>query len=139
MLDSLFAELGLSEHRDFYPAELSLGLARRVSLARAFAVDPTVLILDEPFVSLDDDTAARLRKLLIKVWAGRACTALMVTHNLTEAIELADRILFFSVSPSQVQHEYDIPVPREERSDAVINSIRADIQADIQDFVAGTP
>ncbi len=129
MLDGLFDELGLSEHREFYPGELSLGLARRVSLARAFAVDPTVLILDEPFVSLDDDTAARLRRLLIKVWSARACTALMVTHNLTEAIELADRILFFSTSPSRVEHEYDIPVPRDERDEAVIQSIRAEVQA----------
>lgn len=93
-LDALFEELGLSDHRDFYPTELSLGLARRVALARAFAVRPSVLSLDEPFVSIDDKTARRLRQLLLRVWSVRSCTALMVTHNLAEAIELSDRILF---------------------------------------------
>lgn len=128
-LDALFAELGLSEHRDFYPTELSLGLARRASLARAFAVKPSVLILDEPFVSIDDDTSSRLRKLLLQVWSTRSCTALMVTHNLLEAIELSDRILFFSGSPSRVVREYNIPISREERNTKAIAAIKEEILA----------
>ncbi len=128
-LNTLFAELALTEHRDFYPAELSLGLARRVGLARAFAVKPSVLILDEPFVSLDDETAGRLRKLLMQVWAARSCTALMVTHNLLEAIELSDRILFFSGSPSRVVSEYEITVDRKNRNRRTIEQIREDIYA----------
>lgn len=126
-LEDLYAELGLSEHLEFYPNELSLGLARRVSLARAFAVKPTLLILDEPFVSLDDETAARQRKLLKKVWSARACTALMVTHNLSEAIELSDRILLFSGSPSAVSGEYTIPVNRDQRDKATIEGIKTEI------------
>ncbi len=127
-LDALFEVLGLSAHRAFYPTELSLGLARRASLARAFAVEPSVLILDEPFVSLDEDTAIRLRKLLLKVWSDRSCTALMVTHNLTEAIALADRILFFSGDPARVGGDYLINVPRSERDEETITSIRRDIK-----------
>ncbi len=123
----LFAELGLSDHISLYPNELSLGLARRVSLARAFAVNPSVLILDEPFVSLDNETAARLRRLLVKVWSARSCIALMVTHNIDEAIELADRILFFSGSPASVGHEHRISVPRAERSLEMVKVIRAEI------------
>jgi len=130
-LDALFAELGLSSHRSFYPTELSLGLARRVSLARAFAVDPSVLILDEPFVSLDESTAARLRTLLLKVWSARSCTALMVTHNLSEAIQLADRILFFSGNPAKVGGEYTISVPRSERDTQTVDSIRNEIDASL--------
>lgn len=126
-LTSLLAELGLSEHRDFYPNELSLGLARRVSLARAFSVKPAVLILDEPFVSLDEETAARQRQLLMRVWSARACTALMVTHNLDEAIELSDRILLFSGSPSSVSGEYTIPVKREDRDRNTIARIKDEI------------
>jgi len=126
-LGSLFEELGLTAHRDFYPTELSLGLARRVALARAFAVQPSVLILDEPFVSIDDDTAARLRRLLLRVWSVRSCTALMVTHNLTEAIELSDRILFFSGSPASVVNEYNIPVSTDYRDVETVARIKAEI------------
>ena len=69
--------------------ELSLGLARRAALARAFAVEPDLLVLDEPFVSLDEATASRLRRLLLRTWQARPVTALMVTHNIQEAILLA--------------------------------------------------
>jgi len=128
-LTELFNELGLTEHRQFFPGELSLGLARRVSLARAFAVQPELLILDEPFVSLDDATAARLRNLLNRVWSARTCTALMVTHNLEEAIELSDRILFFSQAPTRVVLDYPITVPREQRDQATITAIRQSVTA----------
>ncbi len=128
-LDELFSELGLMDHRDFYPAELSLGLARRVGLARAFAVKPELLILDEPFVSLDDETAGRLRQLLRQVWSARACTALMVTHNLREAIELSDRILFYSSAPSRVVAQFDVTGAREHRDRAFIDAVRDEIEA----------
>ncbi|OED35399.1 ABC transporter ATP-binding protein [Chromatiales bacterium (ex Bugula neritina AB1)] len=128
-LDTLFSELGLSEHRSFYPSELSLGLARRVSLARAFAVKPELLILDEPFVSLDEETAGRLRSLLRRVWEAHSCTALMVTHNLREAIELSDRILFYSHAPSRVITCYEIPGLREKRDRDFIDSVRDEIEA----------
>lgn len=126
-LDSLFDVLGLSAHRQYYPTELSLGLARRASLARAFAVNPSVLILDEPFVSLDESTASRLRSLLLEVWSERSCTALMVTHNITEAIELADRILFFGGSPACIQNTYTIDTPRQARDSEFVISTRNDI------------
>lgn len=133
-LTKLYATLGLSEHRHFYPAQLSLGLARRAAIARAFIVEPAVLILDEPFVSLDEMTATRLRKLLLDVWSARPCTALMVTHNLTEAIELSDRILFVSRSPSYVTKEVIVPVAREQRDRDTV----AGILQDISHHVTGT-
>jgi len=73
-LDALFEALGLDELRAFYPAELSLGLARRAALARAFALEPSLIVLDEPFVSLDEPTAERLRALLIALWRARPTT-----------------------------------------------------------------
>ena len=79
-------------------------------------------------MSLDELTAARLRKLLLKVWGERACTILMVTHNLTEAIELADCILFFKGTPASVQDTYTISTPRSERDTETVMSIRKDIE-----------
>jgi NitT/TauT family transport system ATP-binding protein len=127
-LDQLFAELGITAHRSFFPAELSLGLARRVSLARAFSIRPELLILDEPFVSLDEETAVRLRQLLLAVWSSHTCTALLVTHNLSEAIELSDRILFYAGTPARVALDYLIEVPRRQRDVAEIEAIKQEIE-----------
>src|SRR5262249_60633117 len=91
-LAALFDTLELAPHRFHYPGQLSLGLARRAALARAFAVDASLLILDEPFVSLDEALAARLRGELMKLIASRPVTTLLVTHDVEEAIGLADRL-----------------------------------------------
>jgi len=122
-LDDLFDELGLGELRSFYPNQLSLGLARRVALARAFILRPQLLVLDEPFVSLDETTALRLRKLLMRLWRSRPTTALMVTHNAEEAALLADRILVFSERPARIVRTIDIETPREQRDRPVIDAI----------------
>jgi NitT/TauT family transport system ATP-binding protein len=111
----LFDVLGLDEMRALYPSELSLGMARRAALARAFAVEPAILFLDEPFVSLDEETAEKLRDLLMTVWSARPTTALMVTHNLTEALRLSDRIIVLSPRPAHVLGIFDVPAPRHER------------------------
>ena len=115
-LDDLFETLGLSDMRGFFPGELSLGLARRAALARAFAVEPSLILLDEPFVSLDEQTAGRLRALLMKVWRARSTTALMVTHNLREALELADEIILLTDRPAKVRDIIMLEEPREARS-----------------------
>lgn len=119
-LDALFDTLGLSAMRNLYPSELSLGLARRAALARAFAIEPSILLLDEPFVSLDEQTAQRLRHLLLTVWAERPTTALMVTHNLNEALMLSDRIVVLSPRPAYVLGIFDVRLPREYRNPQVM-------------------
>jgi len=126
-LDTLFATLGLAAHRDHYPGELSLGLARRVALARAFAVEPDLLLLDEPFVTLDAALAARLRDELAELVNRRPVTTLLVTHDVDEAIGLADRLLLLSVSPARVLGEVPIARPRAPRTPAEIAAVRDEI------------
>jgi len=122
-LTELFSVLGLTDVSQFYPSQLSLGLARRAAIARAFAVEPSLLILDEPFVSLDEPTAERLRALLLDVWQARPTTVLMVTHNVREAAELADEILVFSDRPTTLVDTISIDTPRDQRDDRLIQSV----------------
>jgi NitT/TauT family transport system ATP-binding protein len=126
-LAALFEVLGLEAHRGHFPGELSLGLARRVALARAFAVAPALLLLDEPFVSLDAALAARLRRELAILVERRSVTTLLVTHDLTEAIELADRVFLLSPRPARVLEEVPILTPRKSRTDDEIASVKAAI------------
>ena len=122
-LDELYQVLELGEVQHFYPGQLSLGLARRAALARAFVLNPQLLILDEPFVSLDDATAHRLRQLLMSLWNKHHTTALMVTHNVREAALLADRILVFSKRPSRIVDELVIDVERDRRDAPFVESV----------------
>ena len=114
-LDSLLATMKLSSEQQTYPEQLSLGMSRRVSIIRAFANDPDILLMDEPFVSLDPPTARQVRQLLIKLWTERPHTVLFVTHDLREAITLADRLIFLSNPPMSVIAEIPISISREER------------------------
>jgi NitT/TauT family transport system ATP-binding protein len=115
-LTALLTTLGLTEHRRHYPGELSLGLARRVALARAFAIEPDLLVLDEPFVSLDAALAERLRAELIELVSRRPTTTLLVTHSIDEALGLADRVFLLSAAPARVVAEVPVEHPRTTRS-----------------------
>jgi NitT/TauT family transport system ATP-binding protein len=124
---ALFAMLGLSAHRAHYPGELSLGLARRVALARAFAVAPDFLILDEPLASLDEALAARLREEIAALVANRPMITLLVTHDLDDAVRLGDKLFLLSPRPARLLHTVSIPTPRQARTDATIASIKQDL------------
>ncbi len=126
-LSALFDVLELAPHRLHYPGELSLGLARRVALARAFAVEPSLLILDEPFVSLDHALAARLRKELAKLVESRPLTTLLVTHDVEEAIGLADRLFLLSARPAHIVAELPIESCDATRSADQVASIKAEV------------
>jgi NitT/TauT family transport system ATP-binding protein len=129
---ALFANLGLAAHRNHYPRELSLGLARRVALARAFAVNPDLLLLDEPFVSLDDKLAWRLREDLAELVERQSLMTLLVTHDLDEAIRLADRILFLSPSPARVLAEIPVFHPRTAKTPEQIAALHEEITRRMQ-------
>lgn len=123
----LFAVLGLEEMRNRFPMELSLGLARRVSIARALAIEPDVLLLDEPFTSLDETTAQRLRQLVVDVWHRYRPTTLMVTHNIREAIQIAERIVLLAPRPSRVIAVEAIDRPHADRDEAFIEARRSEL------------
>ena len=126
-LDALFGTLELSAHRRHYPGELSLGLARRTALARAFAVEPELLVLDEPFVSLDAELATRLRAELAELVARRPVTTLLVSHDVDEVIGLADRVFLLSGSPVRVLADVPIQNPRSARSADEVAMIRNEL------------
>jgi ABC-type nitrate/sulfonate/bicarbonate transport system ATPase subunit len=126
-LAKLFDILELAAHRSHFPGELSLGLARRVALARAFAVDPDFLILDEPFASLDKALAARLRDQIATLVTNRSAMTLLVTHELDDAIRLGDRLYFLSARPARILRVVPIATPRAERSEAEIEKLKADL------------
>jgi ABC-type nitrate/sulfonate/bicarbonate transport system ATPase subunit len=137
-LADLFETLGLGSHLARYPGELSLGLARRAAIARAFAIRPDFLLLDEPFVSLDEAVAARLRSELMALTTRTRVTTLLVTHHLEEAVQLADRLFFLSDRPAHIIFEKSLPPPRGTRSKEVIASIAAEMRALVARATTGT-
>jgi ABC-type nitrate/sulfonate/bicarbonate transport system ATPase subunit len=113
-LPDLLTQVGLSGCGAMFPSQLSGGMQRRVALLRAFIVEPDILLMDEPFQSLDAPTAHQLRVVLQELWQRTRPTVLFVTHSLREALSLADRILFLSASPAKVIQDFavDLPHPR---------------------------
>ncbi len=116
-IDELLDIMQLSSIQHRYPEHLSLGMSRRVAIIRAFAVNPELLLMDEPFVSLDAPTARQVRKLLLRLWQQRPHSILFVTHDLREAIALADRLVFLSSSPMSVVSEIKVDIARPARDD----------------------
>ena len=118
---ALLRAMELGDVLDAWPARLSGGMMRRVALARAFINEPELLLMDEPFVSLDTPTANRLREMLVEQWQRCGASVLFVTHDLREALALADRVCFLSAAPGRVVLDLpvDLPRPRDAASVAV--------------------
>lgn len=117
VIDALLDFMQLTQVQHEYPERLSMGMNRRVAIIRAFAVNPDLLLMDEPFVSLDPPTARDVRRLLLQLWQQRPHTVLFVTHDLREAIALADRLIFLASKPMRVISDIVIPIPRTQRHD----------------------
>ncbi|MBI2732773.1 MAG: ABC transporter ATP-binding protein [Aquabacterium sp.] len=104
--------VGLSKFADHYPHQLSGGMKQRVAIARALANQPRILLMDEPFGALDAQTRAKMQSHLLEIWKNIDITILFITHDLDEAIFLADRILVLKAHPGAVQELIEVPVPR---------------------------
>jgi len=104
--------VGLSGFEDAYPLELSGGMQQRVNLARALASDPVVLLMDEPFAALDAQTREFMQSELLKIWTKARKTVLFITHQINEAVYLADRVAVMSARPGRLKAIFDIPFGR---------------------------
>jgi len=104
--------VGLQGFEDHYPHELSGGMQQRCNLARALTVDPKILIMDEPFAALDAQTREIMQKELLRIWSEAKKTVLFITHQINEAIYLADRVIVFGARPGRVKQTLKIDLPR---------------------------
>ncbi|MHC1567776.1 MAG: ABC transporter ATP-binding protein [Candidatus Syntropharchaeia archaeon] len=126
--------VGLSKFEKRYPHELSGGMKQRVAIARALAPDPEVLLMDEPFGSLDAQTRNILQQELLKIWNDTEKTILFVTHSVDEAVFLADRIIILTARPGKIKHCVEVHLPRlRDRTSVEFNEIRQRILKILQE------
>jgi ABC-type nitrate/sulfonate/bicarbonate transport system ATPase subunit len=125
--------VGLAGAEDKYPAELSGGMQQRVAIARALALDPHILLMDEPFGALDELTRIEMQNELLRVWSARRKTVVFVTHSIWEALMLADRIVVLAPRPGRIvlERRIDLPRPRR-RSDAALIGLYEEIWQSLQ-------
>lgn len=130
--------VGMSEFAQAYPHELSGGMRQRVAIARAFANDPEILLMDEPFGSLDAHTRILLQKELLHIWQTHRKTVLFVTHSVDEAIYLADRVVIMSARPGQVREILDVDMQRpRSRANPMFGKLTDHILAELEKEVTG--
>jgi len=104
--------VGLGGFEDFYPHQISGGMKQRVSIARAFATNADLILMDEPFVSLDQPTRERMQQEVLDIWKNLKRTIVFVTHNLEEAVFLGDRVIILSEKPTSIKADLPIDLPR---------------------------
>ena len=143
--------VGLAGFEDAYPLELSGGMQQRVNLARALLTDPEMLLLDEPFAALDAQTRETMQLELLKIWSKTKKTALFITHDIKEAIYLADRVIVFTRRPGKVKNviEIELSRPRDLRikrdpaflryEDLIWESIQEELAVPAERLMAGMP
>ena len=111
-VDALLEKAGLSRFRDFYPHQLSGGMKQRLSLVRAWATSPELLLLDEPFAALDEQNKALLQQELVKLWEEYRSTVVFITHSLEEAVLLGDRVAVMTSAPGRIKEVVSVPFER---------------------------
>ena len=120
--------MGLEEFESHYPHELSGGMQQRVGLARALAVDPDILLMDEPFGSLDAQTRRLLQDDLLQLWQRKQKTVVFVTHSMDEAVYLSDRVVLMSPRPGRVQEVLNVDLPRPRTEDVQKEQVFAEMK-----------
>jgi len=112
---AVLAVVGLQDFANSHPAQLSQGMRQRVALARMLVTEPTTLLMDEPFAALDAQTRLLMHLHFLAIWERQRSTVLLITHDLGEAITLADRVIVFSRRPGRIKGEYRVDIPRPRR------------------------
>jgi NitT/TauT family transport system ATP-binding protein len=112
LAERFVAMVGLERFRDHYPAELSGGMKQRVALARVLVFDPRILLMDEPFGALDAQNRELMQEELQRIWNSTRRTVLFVTHDIDEAVYLADRVIVFTARPGRIKRDIPIDLPR---------------------------
>ena len=126
--DHLLNSVGLTEFANVYPETLSGGMQQRVAIARTLALRPSVILMDEPFGALDAQTRSDMQQLLLQIWDETACTILFVTHDVEEAVYLADRIFIMSSHPGTLVEDVHVPFDRPRRLELKESSEFHDLQ-----------
>ena len=120
IVEFYLGEVGLAKFAEHYPKQLSGGMMQRVAIARALANDPQILLMDEPFGALDSQTRLQMQQLLLQVWGNTKKTVVFVTHDIDEAILLADRIYVMGARPGRIKEVLDVPIARPRSLDVVM-------------------
>ncbi len=133
------AMVGLAEHADKFPSQLSGGMKQRLQIARALAIEPDVLLMDEPFGALDPLTRRRMHEELLRIWQQTRKTIVFVTHDISEAVALADRIVLLTVGPhSHIAATFSVDLPRPRQStDPAVAALLTEIEGTIDGGAIG--
>ena len=124
------ARVGLAGAENKYPSQLSGGMRQRLAIARALSVEPSIILMDEPFAAVDTQTREQLQEDLVRLWSDSGKTIVLVTHDLDEAVYLSDEIVIFSPLPGTVRNQLSVNVPRpRRRDDPVLRDLRERVAA----------